>query len=105
LIQTLNDYQDFVNKTMTVKDMRYTYAALGLAGETGEVVEHIKKIVRDENKEASPERIQLLKGELGDVLWYLTRLANELGLTLREIVEGNVEKLLNRRQYGKRGPG
>ncbi len=64
----------------------------GLAGETGEVMEHLKKHVRNGvlDKEA-------LKLELGDVLAYLAMITNEFGMTLDEIMEANVAKLEARR--------
>lgn len=96
----LTDYQAFVNSTARVKD-KFWYACLGLAGETGEVIEHIKKVVRDENSTVSDERKQAIKLELGDVFWYATRLANELGLTLEEILNSNIEKLTHRQKHGK----
>lgn len=74
------------------------YVVLGLNGEAGEVAEQIKKAMRNDNGELSPERIESLKKELGDVLWYLTRAAAELGTDLGEIAEINVEKLYARRE-------
>jgi NTP pyrophosphatase (non-canonical NTP hydrolase) len=38
--------------------------------------------------------------ELGDVLWYTTQLASELGLELEEIARGNLEKLFSRQSRG-----
>jgi NTP pyrophosphatase (non-canonical NTP hydrolase) len=73
------------------------YVTLGLNGEAGEVAELIKKAMRNEGGEISPERIELLKKELGDVLWYLTRLADELGTDLAEVAQANVEKLYARK--------
>lgn len=76
------------------------YVVLGLNGEAGEVAEQIKKAMRNDGGELSPERIELLKKEAGDVLWYLTRLAAELNTTLDEIAEINVEKLYGRKEQG-----
>lgn len=72
-----------------------TYCALGLTGEAGEYSEKVKKLIRDGvfDKEAAGK-------ELGDVLWYLTRSANELGYSLQEIAKMNVEKLTSRQQRG-----
>ena len=69
--------------------------ATGLTGEAGEVMEHLKKFIRDGrlDKEA-------LKLELGDVLFYLTRTAQWAGFSLEEIAQGNIDKLEAR--YGKR---
>jgi NTP pyrophosphatase (non-canonical NTP hydrolase) len=38
--------------------------------------------------------------ELGDVLWYVSQLASELGLELEQIAQGNLEKLLSRQRRG-----
>lgn len=64
-------------------------AGLGLAGESGEVADLIKKVLHhrhplDEGK---------LKKEAGDVLWYLAHLCNVLGWELEEVALLNVEKL------------
>lgn len=64
-------------------------ASLGLAGEAGETVEMIKKHLYH----ARPLDREKLKKELGDVLWYVAALASAQGLTLREVAEGNIEKL------------
>lgn len=76
------------------------YVALGLNGEAGEVAEQIKKAMRNDGGELSPERIDALKKEAGDVLWYLTRLAAELNTTLDEIAQINVKKLYGRMEKG-----
>ena len=69
------------------------YCALGMTGEAGEASEHIKKWHRDGviNKEAAAL-------ELGDVLWYVTRLADTLGYSLEDILNMNVKKLQSRRE-------
>src|SRR5215210_9163861 len=72
------------------------YPTLGLAGEAGEVANIVKKIQRDFGGEITEEIRAKLKDELGDVLWYISACADELGLTLREIAEFNVNKLAKR---------
>lgn len=72
------------------------YPTLGLAGEAGEVANIVKKIQRDFGGEINDEVRAKLKDELGDVLWYISACADELGLTLAEIAEYNVEKLAKR---------
>ena len=79
----------------------YTYPALGLAGETGEVCEKLKKAIRDEGGTITPERKALLAKELGDVLWYIAALSTELGLSLEEIASGNLTKLAARKAQNK----
>jgi NTP pyrophosphatase (non-canonical NTP hydrolase) len=77
------------------------YPYLGLAGEVGEVSEKVKKIMRDKNGEFSPEAIQDLKKELGDVLWYVANIASDLGLDLGDIGQTNIDKLRSRQERGK----
>jgi NTP pyrophosphatase (non-canonical NTP hydrolase) len=77
-----------------------TYPALGLAGEAGEVAEHVKKTIRDDGGVVSEERRAALAKELGDVLWYVAQLASELGLDLEQIAHANLEKLLSRQRRG-----
>ena len=72
------------------------YPTLGLAGEAGEVANIVKKIQRDYGGTITDDTRAKLKDELGDVLWYISACADELGLTLTEIAEFNVEKLAKR---------
>src|SRR5215207_4212393 len=72
------------------------YPTLGLAGEAGEVANIVKKIQRDHGGQITDEIRAKLKDELGDVLWYISACADELGLTLAEIAEYNVVKLAKR---------
>ncbi len=72
------------------------YPTLGLAGEAGEVANIVKKIQRDHGGVIIDDTRAKLKDELGDVLWYISACADELGLTLTEIAEFNVEKLAKR---------
>ncbi|MFP4598305.1 MAG: nucleoside triphosphate pyrophosphohydrolase family protein [Persicimonas sp.] len=76
------------------------YPALGLAGEAGEVCEHIKKAIRDDGGEITDERRRALRKELGDVLWYVAALSSELGLQMGDIARANVEKLADRQKRG-----
>ncbi|HTH51524.1 MAG TPA: nucleoside triphosphate pyrophosphohydrolase family protein [Pyrinomonadaceae bacterium] len=75
------------------------YPTLGLAGEAGEVANIVKKIQRDHGGVLNDEIRGKLKDELGDVLWYISACADELGITLQDIAEYNVDKLAKR--HGK----
>lgn len=75
------------------------YPTLGLTGEAGEVANIVKKIQRDNDGVITDEIRGKLKDELGDVLWYISACADELGITLAQIAEFNVEKLAKR--HGK----
>ena len=73
------------------------YPTLGLCGEAGEVAEKVKKMLRDDGGVLSAERREALAKELGDVLWYVAQVATEADLELEAIAEGNLAKLLSRR--------
>lgn len=101
----MNEYQDFTMNTAlypgagegTIEAV--AYCGLGL-GEAGEVQGKIKKIIRDSNSEITPEIKAAIAAELGDVLWYVARLAAELGYPLGNIAEANIAKLMDRRARG-----
>ncbi|QWT29953.1 MazG-like nucleotide pyrophosphohydrolase [Streptomyces phage TunaTartare] len=80
-----------------------SYTSLGLVGEAGEIANKVKKILRDSNGEVSSEVRKDLAKELGDVLWYLARLADEIGYPLEVIAEDNLNKLSSRASRGVLG--
>jgi len=79
------------------------YPTLGLANEAGEVAGKVKKIFRDKGGVIGEPEREALKGELGDVLWYIAQVCTELEISLDEIAEGNIEKLYSRLERGKIG--
>ena len=92
------DYQSEASQTALYprRMENLEYPTLGLTGEAGEVANIVKKIQRDNSGIINDETRNKLKDELGDVLWYISACADELGLTLREIAEYNVQKLAKR---------
>jgi NTP pyrophosphatase (non-canonical NTP hydrolase) len=72
------------------------YTTLGLAGEAGELANHLKKVLRDDGSKLTPERRKAILGELGDILWYVSQCAREMGFTLDEVGKANLEKLQSR---------
>jgi len=94
----LNDYQKKAALTAKYPTIakRYVYPALGLAGESGEVLDLVKKIFRNHGGKLTPEYKQALKDELGDVLWYVTMLARDFGFELEDIAQMNLKKLDSR---------
>lgn len=93
----LNEYQAIAKTTaLYPKESAIIYPALGLTGEAGEVAEKVKKMIRDDGGEMTDERRELLKKELGDVLWYISAIATDLDLTLEEIAQHNANKLRSR---------
>ena len=99
----LNDYQTKSRATAKYPAIGHAviYPTLGLVNEAGEVAGKIKKVFRDKNGEISPETREALKAELGDVLWYLAQTCTELELSLDEVAEFNLAKLLDRQARGK----
>jgi NTP pyrophosphatase (non-canonical NTP hydrolase) len=93
-----DEYQDAASVTALYPNRlnNLEYPTLGLAGEAGEVANIVKKIQRDHGGEITDEIRAKLKDELGDVLWYISACADELGLSLKEIAEFNVGKLAKR---------
>lgn len=84
-----------------LQEASYIYPALGLAGEGGEVLENVKKVVRNDFGVVSKERLDKISLELGDVLWYVAGMATQLGLSMKEIAAANLEKLEKRNKEGK----
>ena len=41
------------------------------------------------------------KKELGDVLWYISQISSELGLSLEDVAKSNLKKLFSRLRRGK----
>lgn len=100
---TFNEYQKHALTTAIYngnKMLDICHWALGLCGESGEIAEKLKKIIRDQG--ADPAKIDRadIKKELGDVLWYLNALAHELGIDLEDVAQANVSKLKDRLQRG-----
>ncbi len=96
----LSDYQQRSRATAVYPDAgsNLTYPALGLCGEAGEAAEKVKKAIRDDGGELTPERRDALAAELGDVLWYVAQLATEARLDLGAIARANLDKLLSRQE-------
>ena len=92
------EYQSAASKTALYprRMSNVEYPTLGLAGEAGEVANIVTKIQRDHAGVLTDETKAKLKDELGDVLWYISACADELGLTLAEIAEFNIQKLAKR---------
>ena len=99
------DYQTKSRKTAKYPAIGHPviYPTLGLANEAGEVAGKIKKIFRDKNGIIGDDERAALRGELGDVLWYLAQVCTELELSLDEVAGHNIEKLYSRLERGKIG--
>jgi NTP pyrophosphatase (non-canonical NTP hydrolase) len=98
-----NEYQQKSRRTAKYPAIGHPviYPILGLTNEAGEVAGKIKKVFRDKGGEINDETRAALQSELGDVLWYLAQICTELGLSLDEVAEHNLSKLLDRLERGR----
>ena len=92
----LTSYQKWTQST-AIYTNPIIYPSLELAGEVGEVCNQVKKIYRDDDGVVTPKRKEDLEKELGDVLWALARLIDDLGLDFNKVKEYNVMKLEDRK--------
>jgi len=85
-------YKEFTRTTAQYpKEVEMEYLMIGLMNEAGEVGGAFKKEIRDgvDNKE-------LIIDEMGDVLWYYTRILDVLGITFYDVMINNIDKLNQR---------
>jgi len=79
----------------------FLYYVLGAGGETGELLEKIKKLFRDKNGIVDDEfRSQIIK-EIGDIWWYHARLLSSFDISMDEVAKQNIEKLQSRMERNK----
>lgn len=109
-VQALNDYQDKVLDTAIYpgadednNGLAVMYTSMGLAGEAGEVLNKVKKVLRDNDGIFDAERKAIIAKELGDVTWYVAALANELNVDFATLIEANLAKLAARKTSGTLG--
>ena len=94
---TLDEYQNnCICTAVYPAELGILYTSLGLCSEAGEVADKIKKSIRDKAGDLDESDLEGLSKELGDVLWYVSTLAHELGLSLNTVAEKNLDKLRSR---------
>jgi NTP pyrophosphatase (non-canonical NTP hydrolase) len=95
----VKEYQTLVTRTMN-QDLLGREAianyCMGLAGEVGEVIEPLKKMLFHGKIIDYTE----VTKELGDVCWYMSALCTELGIDMEDVLEQNIEKLKKRYPNG-----
>lgn len=102
----LNEYQQRTKSTAiypdshTGSDNAITYVILGASGEAGELANTWKKAIRDKDAALAKEK---LRYELGDTLWYISQLATELGMSLEDVAQCNLNKLADRKARNRLG--
>lgn len=93
----------FVESGQLMVGTPWMYPAIGLAGETGELLEKLKKVARDNGGYFRPGDSELIKKEVGDVLWYLAQICEKLGFHLDDCAQMNLAKLADRASRGTIG--
>lgn len=120
---TLNSYQDFTDTTAVYPvdayiylpvigldgeevpheleghQIPWLYPALALGEEAGEVLGKIAKFVRKKGRDTDQLR-ELVKKELGDVLYQVSQLARQFDITLEELAQDNKAHLEDRKDRG-----
>lgn len=95
-----NEYQQLAENTARkandTAEKRFTNFAFGLMGETGEVVDLLKKHLFH-GHELDQDKLKI---ELGDICWYIATIATTAGIEFDEIAESNIEKLKTRYPAG-----
>lgn len=94
---TLNEYQNLALET-AIYPQPIIYPALGL---TGEVADKVKKVLRDNDSQFTPEKKLEIAKEIGDVLWFCATLSHDLGYKLEDIASMNYAKLRSRQVRNK----
>ncbi len=79
----------------------WLYYVLGIAGETGELVEKIKKHFRDDYGVMTEQKLDEIRKEMGDILWYQARLLDTLDIKFSDVAKENIKKLLDRKKRNK----
>lgn len=99
---TLIEYQERAQEFAIYrdKDTSTFYPYFKLAGEVGEICEKVGKAIRDGIPNSYEQE---LAKELGDVLWYTSAIAQDLGYTLECVAQMNIAKLTSRRERGVLG--
>ena len=103
---TIDDYSKTAITTLlgehAITDMDATLLSqvFGLVGESGEVAEKFKKLIRDKKGEITDEDKQEILKELGDILWYVNSVSTLLGSSLEEVAQKNLDKVLSRKDRG-----
>ena len=96
---TINEYQQLamttLNRELDKKDVLIN-GVMGLCGESGEVIDIVKKHLAHGHE---LDREHILE-ELGDVAWYLAEVAYALDASLDDVLTANIEKLRKRYPEG-----
>ena len=91
-----NEYQEKANRPLYGDEQVLTNCALGLAGEAGQLIYLIKDYTFKGKKLDKEKMIH----EMGDVLWYLSQIAQWADIPFDEVAKNNIETLNKRYPHG-----
>jgi len=99
------DFEAFVYRLQELEGQefpseRLLTAAVGMSAEAGEFTEIVKKIIF-QGKPVNDENLFHLKRELGDIMWYVAQACMGLNVSIDEVIEMNVHKLMARYPGGE----
>ena len=99
-INILKEYEDFMqtSKFYPQDKLPITYPALGLNGEAGEVAEKVKKCWRDNGGVFDDYTKKAILKELADTLWYIWACADDMGYTLKDVLQTGITKVKERQE-------
>lgn len=102
---TFDEYQKDAKRTAKYPSIQesWVYPTLGLVSEAGEVAGKVKKVFRDHGGKLTDAQREDLQKEVGDVLWYVAAVCTELGFSLDETAQKNLDKLTSRMDRGTIG--
>lgn len=95
----IKKYQEETKRTLNHQSSdkdRLGELGMGLSGEVGELVNIIKKKIYHQHN----IDLKDIKEEIGDILWYLSNIANEYKIDLTEVMQENIDKLQKRYPKG-----
>jgi NTP pyrophosphatase (non-canonical NTP hydrolase) len=104
---TFDEYQDKASLTdvgtaaQDCLEPGWLYYVMGIAGESGEIAEKVKKLFRDKKGIIDQEFKDVLIKEMGDVQWYMARLCSQFDINFETVFTTNIEKLASRKARGK----
>jgi NTP pyrophosphatase (non-canonical NTP hydrolase) len=77
------------------------YPFIGLAGEVGEAMGKIKKVLRDNDGRITNAQRLAIASELGDITWYVNQCCLQIGMSFDSVARANYEKLKSRHERGQ----
>jgi NTP pyrophosphatase (non-canonical NTP hydrolase) len=87
-------------KPQPLNSIAFFNKLLGLCGEAGEVADKFKKIYRNQDAQMTEADKKEIVKEMGDVLWYLSAIAQYMEVPLNEVAQTNLDKLFDRKKRG-----